>query len=172
MQSLEVISINLWQILISLANLVILFLIIKKFLFKPVKKVLADRQSVMESQYSAAEQARGEALADREAWENKMHSADAEADAIMQAAAAKAQMRGEKIVSDAREKADGIMRQAKTEAELEKKRAEEDIKQKIVDVSAALAEKMLEREINTEDHREMIDSFIEGLGDDDSGRNE
>ena len=40
MQSLEVISVNIWHILISLCNLLILFLIVKRFLFKPVKKAL------------------------------------------------------------------------------------------------------------------------------------
>lgn len=167
MQSLEVISINLWQILISLANLVILFLIVKKFLFKPVKKVLAQRQDVMDAQYSAAQEAQAQALADKDAWEHKMQSAKAEADAIMKDAASKAQIRGDRIVSDAREKADGIIRQAQTAAELERKKAEDGMKKEIVDVSAALAEKMLGREINAQDHREMIDSFIEGLGEDD-----
>lgn len=167
MQSLEVISINLWQILISLANLVILFLIVKKFLFKPVKKVLAQRQDLMDAQYSAAQEAQAQALADKDAWEHKMQSAKAEADAIMKDAASKAQIRGDRIVSDAREKADGIIRQAQTAAELERKKAEDGIKKEIVDVSAALTEKMLGREINAQDHREMIDSFIEGLGEDD-----
>ena len=166
MQSLEVISINLWQILISLANLVILFLIVKKFLFKPVKKVLAQRQDLMDAQYSAAQEAQAQALADKDAWEHKMQSAKAEADAIMKDAASKAQIRGDRIVSDAREKADGIIRQAQTAAELERKKAEDGIKKEIVDVSAVLAEKMLGREINAQDHREMIDSFIEGLGED------
>lgn len=167
MQSLEVISINLWQILISLANLVILFLIVKKFLFKPVKKVLAQRQDLMDAQYSAAQEAQAQALADKDAWEHKMQSAKAEADAIMKDAASKAQIRGDRIVSDAREKADGIIRQAQTAAELERKKAEDGIKKEIVDVSAALTEKMLGREINAQDHRDMIDSFIEGLGEDD-----
>ena len=45
------------------------------------------------------------------------------------------------------------------------KKAEEGIKKEIVEVSTALANKLLEREINAEDHRELIDSFIEKIGD-------
>ena len=55
----------------------------------------------MESQYSAAEEAKADALAKRDEWEEKMHSAKSEADAIVQAAASKAQLRGDKILSDA-----------------------------------------------------------------------
>ena len=48
MQSLDVISVNIWQILISLCNLVILFLILKKFLFKPVQKVTQTRRAELD----------------------------------------------------------------------------------------------------------------------------
>ncbi len=165
MQSLEVISINIWQILISIANLLILFLILKKFLFKPVKKVLASRQSSLAEQYSAAEAAENQALANRKAWEEKMQTATADADAIMQSASERAQKRGDRIVADAREKADGIIRQAETQAELELKKSEAGIKREIVDVSALLTEKMLGREINMQDHHALIDSFIDEMGD-------
>ena len=67
-------------------------------------------------------------------------------------------------MAEAQLKADGIVRRAETDAELERKKAIDGIKQEIVAVSGALAEKMIEREINTEDHRTLIDSFIEGIG--------
>ena len=98
-----------------------------------------------------------------------MQTATAEADAIMQSATENAKWRGEKIVAEARDKADGIIRQAETEAELERKKAEDGIKREIVDVSAILTEKMLGREINTQDHRALIDSFIEEIGNNDDG---
>ena len=50
MQTLEIISINIGQILISLCNLVLLFLALKKFLFQPVKKALAQRQEALDAQ--------------------------------------------------------------------------------------------------------------------------
>ena len=52
-------------------------------------------------------------------------------------------------------------------AELEKKKAADDIRHEIADVSTLVAEKMLEREIDTDDQRKFIDSFIEGIGDGD-----
>ena len=70
------------------------------------------------------------------------------------------------IVSKAKETADSIVRQAENQAELEIKKAEDEIKKEIVEVSAALANKLLEREINADDHKNLIDSFIEKIGDD------
>ena len=54
MQSLDVISVNLWQILISLCNLVIIFLVVKHFLYQPVRKMLKKRQETLDGEYAAA----------------------------------------------------------------------------------------------------------------------
>lgn len=165
MQSLDVISVNFWQIVISLANLVILFLILKKLLFKPIKKVLDERQDILDSKYLEADKAAAQAEESKQIWEEKLLSAETEADAIMKTASDNAKHRGERIVAEARDTAEGIVRQAQTEAELERRKADEGIKREIVDISAALTEKILGREINARDHRAMIDSFIDEIGD-------
>ena len=58
----------------------------------------------------------------------------------------------------------GASSEDKGKSRLEKKKAEDEIKEQIVDVSSALTEKLIEREINTEDHRRLIDSFISEMG--------
>ncbi len=166
MQTLDVISVNIWDIISSLLNLVILFLLVKKFLYKPVKNILAKRESEINAHYDKARLAEESALDSRREWEEKLSGADAEANAILTSAAETARRRGEAIITDAEEKASGIIRVAKSEAELEHKKALDGIKKEIVDLSGALAEKLISREINTEDHRSLIDSFIDDIGDD------
>lgn len=169
MQTLDVISVNIWQIVISLLNLVLLFLIIKKFLFKPVKKMLNKRQSELDAQYELAKNAEQTAEEYRKEWEEKLGAADEQADAIIQNATETAKRHGERLVLEAQKEGESIIRIAKTEAELERLKATEDIKREIVEVSGALTEKMLEREINTADHRALIESFIDKIGEDDDG---
>ena len=53
------------------------------------------------------------------------------------------------------------------QAELEKKRAQKELKSEIADVSSLIAEKVLSREINGEDHKRLIDSFIDEIGEND-----
>ena len=60
MQNLSVISVNIWQILISMVNLLILTLIIKKFLYKPVKKMMDARRAAIDEDYAQAKTAREE----------------------------------------------------------------------------------------------------------------
>jgi len=165
MQTLDVISVNLWQTVISLLNLVLLFLLVKKFLFKPVKKVLEQRQKEIDDRYDQADAANAEAHESRRNWEEKLAGADAQADDILQTATENARRRGDTLVAQARAEADSIIRMAQNEAKLERQMAAAGIKQEIVEVSGALAQKLLEREINTQDHRALIDSFIEEIGD-------
>ncbi len=167
MQPSEIISVNLWQILVSLLNLVILFLLIKKFLYQPVKNVLKSRQDKIDEQNNKASEYLNDAERTKAELEAKLNDAENQADNILNEATVNAQRRKEKILDEARDEAESIIRQAKTNAELEMKKAESEIKTQIVDVSFELSKKIIEREIKEEDHHKLIDSFITQIGDGD-----
>ncbi len=164
MGNLQIVSFNLWQVLISLVNLTILYLGLKKFLYKPVKAVLENRKAAIAKSYAEAEEYRNSANAAREEYAAKLATAHTTADEIIHDATVTANRRGEKIVADARVKADEIVRQGEMEASMEKKKAMESIRRDITDVSAAMTEKLLKREMKAEDHRSMIDDFLKGVG--------
>lgn len=164
MQSLEIISVNLWNILISLANLLILFLLLKKFLYKPVMGVLEKRRADIEGDYAAADEAKRKAFASKAEYEEKLSHAELEADEMRKSAADEAKRHGERLVAEAREKADGMVRAAEAQIELEKKKAQSEMKREIADVSTRLAEKLIERELDADTHRDLIDSVIGEIG--------
>lgn len=163
-ESLDVISVNIWHILISLINLVLMFLLVKKFLYKPVKKMMKERQDAVDRQYADAEKAKQNAEETERQWNEAMLSAKDQADDILARATEQADLRGKQMIAEATEKADGIVRRAENQAELEKKKAKAEIKQEIVSVSTAIAEKILEREITSTDHDALIDSVIGQIG--------
>ena len=164
-QTLEVISVNIWQILISLANLLLIFLILKKLLWKPVQKVMEERKAMVDKQFADAADAQAEAEADKAQWAEKLATADEEAASRIAEADETARRHGDRVIADAKEKAEGIIRQAEAEAELERQKATASMREEIADLSTVLAEKMLEREINADDHRAMIASFLDEVGD-------
>ena len=163
MQFLDVISVNVWAILASLANLLLLTWIIKKFLFKPVKKMLDARRAAIDEDYAQAKTAREEAEESRLNYEAAMAAARQTSDQIIADASRTAEYRSNEIVAEARERASEIRRQAETDALLERKKAEDEMKHEIANVSAQLTGKLLQREINEEDHRNLIDSFLNDL---------
>ena len=165
MQTLDVISVNIWQMLASLANLILLFLAVKKFLYKPVMKMLDARRKTIQTDYDDAAAAKDKAVSDQKAYEEKLRGAKEESDKIIKTAVGIANDREKEILTEAKLKADGIVRQAENDAILERKKAEDGIRKEIVEVSALLTEKMLEREVSADDHKRFIDSFIESIGD-------
>ena len=167
MQTLDVVSVNLWQILISLFNLVLMFLIIKHFFYEKVKGMLDTRKREVDERYAQADEAKAQALADKQRYEEKLSEAKKEADGIIQSAVSTADFRQKEMVEAARAEAQSILKTAKEDAALELKKAQSTIKGEIVDVSTKLTEKILGREITAQDHSSLVDSFIDELGDSD-----
>ncbi|MBQ9132256.1 MAG: F0F1 ATP synthase subunit B [Clostridia bacterium] len=165
LQSLDVISVNLWHMLISLANLVLLFLILKRFLFRPVQSAFAKRQADLEHRYAAADSAREQALQSRAQWEHTLAQAEEQAGQILERATRQASRQADALLADAREQAVSITQRARDAAEQEKRRAESEIRQEIVEASTALAAGLLEREMTPDDHRAMIEGFLKDLED-------
>lgn len=164
MQHLDVISVNVWQILIALCNLTILFLLLKRFLYRPVQNILKKRKDELKEQYDKANSALESAENTKVEYETRLNGAKIKAESIISDATATATARSEKIIEGAHEEADAIVERAKTQAELEKDRAKADIKNEIADVSSLIAEKLLEREINKDDQKRLINSFIDKIG--------
>lgn len=160
---LELISLNVWHMVITIANLLILTLIVKKFLFDRVKKVLADRQNQVDELYRAAEESRDAAARDKSEYQAKLEAADAEAENILKKASARAERRSDEIIENANRKAEETMKKADADIAQEKKKAMNDLKNEISEISVQIAETIVQREINEDDHRELIDSFIEKL---------
>ena len=164
MQSADIISVNIWRIVISLCNLTILFLIVKKLLFKPVKKLLAEREAMANAEYDKAKAALADAEKSRSEWDEKLRGADAKAEEIVKTASDSAKRNAERIENDAKEKAEHILTSAREGAELEYKRAHDSIRGEIADVSAAIAEKVIGHEIDEKTHHDLIGEFLDGIG--------
>ena len=163
--NLDVISVNLWQIVISLLNLLIMFLILKKFLFKPVSKMLADRQNQVDEVYAAADKDRSEAGSMRKEYETRLAAAREEADSIVRDAKQTAQRTGDAIVAEANAQAAHNKQRAEHEIEVERRQMLADVRGEISDMAVAIAGKVVERELNADDHASLVDEFIRNVGD-------
>ena len=160
---LELISLNIWHIVVTIINLLLLMLILKKFLWKPVNKVMAERQGQVDDIYRTAEESAAAAERDRQLYSEKLSQAQNEAETIVKAATQRADRLGDEIIADAKKKAADTMKKAENDIEQEKKKAMNDLKNEISGISVQIAESVVGREINEDDHRKLIDSFIDQL---------
>lgn len=163
-QTLDIISVNVWQILISLCNLLILFLVIKKFLFAPVNRIFEARRADIDKTYAEAEEARNEAESARTSYEEKLSAVREEGGAILRDAKARAERLSEDIVTEARAEADTLRARAEADILQEKKKARAELHDEISSLSVELAGKILKKEINEDAQRDLIDGFLADLG--------
>ena len=164
MQSLDIISVNLWNTLLSLANLVIIFLILKKFLFKPVQKVMTERQNQVDKIYSEADESLSSAKELKQEYEQRLASARQEADTLIKTATQNAQRKSDQIVAEANSQASHVKQKAEAEIAQQKKQMLKDVRSEISELAVDIASKVVEREISQKDYDGFVDEFIQNVG--------
>ena len=164
MQSLEIISVNSWSILVSLANLLIMFLILKRFLFKPVQKMMAARKQQVDQIYQDAKENRDSAINMKQEYEARLATAREEADGLVRNAVQTAQRKGDAIVAEANSQASHLKQKAEQEIAQEKKQMLQDVRGEISDIAVSIASKVVEREVKKQDSDGFVDEFIKNVG--------
>lgn len=159
------IGVNFWTALFVLINTLTIFFVAKKFLIGPVMKIIQDRQNEIDGMYSDADKAKQEAEAMRSEYTGKLSDAQATSERLVKEAVARAQHREEEIIRQANANASAILEKANADIALEKKKALNDAKDEISGVALAIAEKVVERQLNDKDQQKLINEFIDGLGD-------
>ena len=164
MEVQQFISIAPWTVIFQILNLLLLMVLFKKYLFKPVMEILEKRQAEIEGHYQEAQQAETDAKAMKADYESKMSGARQEADRVIKTATESANAMSASIVEEARTQADQLKRRAQTEIDLERRRAFDEVKGELSGIALDIASQVIEREVNEKDHEAFIDEFIKNVG--------
>ena len=163
-QTQDLITVVPWTLIATLCNLGIQIFLIKKFLFKPVREILAKRQAKADEDIRAAETAKAEADSIKSEYEQNMLEAREKAESILDNAQKMANAQSDDILRQANEAAVAIKNKAERDIALEKRKAVNEIKDEIGSMAMEIAGKVIEREIKEEDHAKLIDEFIQNMG--------
>ena len=159
------IGVDPWTALFTLLNFLAVFFVGKKFLWKPVMKMIQDRQKEIDDMYAEADTSRNNAKALEKEYKEKLSAAAETGERMVKEAVARGQSREEEIIRNANREANNILEKASRDIALEKKKAINDAKSEISGLAVAIAGKVMERQINEEDQKQFIDRFIDELGD-------
>ena len=157
-------GINVWTALFTLLNTLALCVVLKKFLFKPVTDMIADRQQEIDDMYTQAGEAKEQATALQAEYEEKLSAATDKADLLVKEAVARGQRREEEILRQANAEANAIREKASADIAQEKKKAINEAKDEISVIALAIAGKVVGRELGDADQSALVDSFIDELG--------
>ena len=158
-------GVNPWTALFIRLNTLTIYFVAKKFLFVPVMNIIKERQQEIDGMYTAANDAQAQAEAMQAEYQQKLSSAQATSERLVKEAMARGQAREEEIIRKANADAAAIMDKASADIAMEKKKALNDAKDEISGLAMAIAGKVVGRELNAADQSSLIDSFIDGLGD-------
>ena len=161
----SLVAVNPVTLIAQICNLFIQLFVFKKFFWEKIMAILDQRREAADKEISDAKAAHAEAAEIKATYEQNMKDAKAKAEDILMNAQKTATLRSEEIISQAQQTAAQIKSKASSDIEMEKKKAINDAKNEISGLALAIAGKVVERELNGADQADMIDRFIDELGD-------
>ena len=158
------VGVNFWTMIFAWINLLILYLFLKKILFKPLKNMIDSRQKEIDDMYSDAESSRADAAELKSEYEEKISHAKEESEEILRGAVRRAQLKEEEILREANDKASRVIERAEEQIEQEKKRAINEVKNEVSGLAIDIAAAVIGRDVSAGEHEDLINEFIDNMG--------
>jgi F-type H+-transporting ATPase subunit b len=150
-----------WNIVFNIINLLILYFLMKRFLFKPINEILAKRQNEAEDRFALADQKEAKAMECQTKYETLLQDAKGEKEKIVAQARQEASDEYGRIMEEAKEKANGIVEKAKLDAQKEKEVILQQADSEIKDIVLSAAAKMVGTVESAQNDSALYDRFIE-----------
>lgn len=160
------VGVNFYTMILAWLNILILYLVLRKILFNPIKNMIDSRQKEIDDLYSDAESSRESAEAMKAEYEEKLSRAEEEGEEIRRAAQRRATLREEEILREAEDTARLTLRRAEEQIELEKARALAEVKDEVSSLAVEIATAVIGRDVDGAEHATLIDDFISTVGED------
>lgn len=149
------------DLIINIINIIILYVIVKKLAYKPVKKMLTDRRARIDGELSSAKAEKSSAEEMRLQYEEKMRQCEEEKAAVLSKAEVEARKRAAEILAEAEKKAAEITENSHREAEKIHNERLSELKGEVTDISFEIAEKILARSVKNEDNIALANEFFD-----------
>ena len=153
-----------WNVVFQIINIIVFFLLLKKFLFKPVTEIMEKRENLIRSQMEEAEDSRKKANELKAEYQAQLEGARDEAAAILKDAKARGEKEYEVLLANAGRDAQKLINDAQESARIEREKAVQGAKGEIAALAIAAASKVAEKNIKAEDNKKFIDDFLSEAG--------
>lgn len=152
------------NLIFGIIDIIVFYLLMKKFLFGRIKKVMDARKELITSQLKEAEDKNLEADEKLKDYEEKISSYENEGKEIILNAKQKANEQASRIIEDAKADAQQLREKAISEIEAESEKARQEVKEQIAALAVEVAEKVVKNSVNDEINASVIDEFLSGDG--------
>ncbi len=151
----------LWTII----NLVILFLLLRHFLIKPVNDIMEKRAQIISDGLQNAKNAQDDAMKMKQEYADALSGAKEESAQIIEKARKEAKTEYERIVQEADKKAVGIIESAKADIRIEREQTMNKLQSEIAGLAMTAAAKIVAEKTENQGNQGIYDKFLEEVGD-------
>jgi F-type H+-transporting ATPase subunit b len=148
---------------ITIINIIILTLILRKVLFKPVTKIMAERAKRVQDSIDQAEKDRADSRELLEQYQSKLKNVDAEADEIIKAARGRAETEAHRIIAEGKAAAEALTVSARKKIEAEQQAAFARFKLEAAALVMAASARLVQREFSGDDNRRFASMLLDEL---------
>lgn len=156
---------HLSTFLFTIANFFILLAILNKLLYKPMLAMLDERKKTIADSLNQAQAARAEADKIKADYEVHLNEAKKEAQEIIARANKMGEEMREEMVTKAKTEAEKVLLKAQAEIAREKDQAVNALRQEVATLAVLAAGKVVSKSLTVEDHQQMVEEFVNEVGD-------
>ena len=128
---------------IHLVNIVVLYILLRVLVWKPVRKFMADRQARVQAEMDEAARLQADARQSKADYDAKLAGAQAQVEQLLSQGRKEAADASQKYLDDAKAEAQHLLDRARADAEAEKRRAMDDAKTQLADLAVDMAGRVL-----------------------------
>jgi F-type H+-transporting ATPase subunit b len=161
---LDQLGLNFKLVFIQLVGFILLYWLLKKFLFGRVMEMIQKRGDEIKGAYEENEKIRDEASVLKAEYEKKLQDAKIEAESILHRATEKAEKAGQEIIEKTRLEAGLIRDRGLAEIEQEKRKVISEIRNDVVNISVEIASRIIEKTIKPDEAAKLTDEVIKKIG--------
>jgi len=148
------------DLLLNILNIILLFLITRTLVYKPVKKFMQERKERIENEKAQVSKEKEEAEEIKSDYEEKLALAEENARQAVIESEAQAKKKASEIIDEAQKQAEAIRSDARLQAQKEKQKALDSMKDDVASLAISISEKILSRQVNNEDNDRIINEFL------------
>jgi F-type H+-transporting ATPase subunit b len=161
---LEGLGINLKYLIAQIINLVLLFILLRKLLFKRFQTTLDERSARIQKGLEDAEIAGKRAAEAEEAYQERIEQAERERRAILAKATQEGEESKEEILAKAQEEAKQLVLEAQADIERQREQATSELRKQVADLTLLATTKVIGQALDREAHRRLIDEVLVEIG--------
>ena len=158
-------DLDLWTVLWTGINLVVLYLLMRHFLFQPVTNLMEQRTKAIEEGIAQAQEAKQAAQTLQEQSEAQLAQVRGQADQIVAQAKQQGQREYDQIIASAQADAQAIRTDAQQQLEAERRQMLQDAQQQVAALALLAAAKVSGHAMDQAGDQELVEDFLREAGD-------